>query len=97
MANYLRITVYHPGKDVSAIIDCNGKFEQPWELSVFMIQKGFNVLEIGNENKFLEGNISRIPEETNKLMLRACMQGKPAYNGKNVEVNGKSYNPNKNN
>ena len=96
MANYLRVTVYHPNKNVSAIIDCNGKFEQPWELSVFMIQKGFDVLEIGNENKFLEGNIERVPEETDKLILRACMQGKPAYNGQNVEVNGKSYNPNKN-
>lgn len=61
-----------------------------------MIKKGFKVLEIGNTTKFLEGNITCVSEETDKLILRACMQGNPAYNGAYVEVNGKSYNPNKN-
>ena len=31
MANYFRITAYHPDKDISAILDSYGKFEKLWQ------------------------------------------------------------------
>ena len=33
MANYIRITAYHPAKKVYAIYDSNGRFEKLWQLS----------------------------------------------------------------
>lgn len=95
MEKYYRTTVYHPVKDICAIIDCYGKFKEPWQLSVYLIPKGFKVIEIGDAEKFGEGNLSVVPEKTDKLMLRACANGKPVYDGNAVNINGKYYFPNK--
>ena len=77
MANYFRITAYHPTEDV-------GMF------SALLVSKGFKILAVGNETKFSEGNIPKA-EESDKLFLRACMKGNPEQNGSVIEVNGKSY------
>ena len=42
---YFRITGYHPTKDISFILDCNGMFEKLWQFSAFVISKCCNVLE----------------------------------------------------
>ena len=97
MSNYFRITVYYPEKNVSAIIDSNGKFEKLWQLSSFLIQKGFKVLEIGNDENFSVGNILKAEPNTEKLILRACDSSKPDYNGSNVSVKNKYYIPEKKN
>lgn len=31
MANYFRITAYHPQKDVCAVLDSNGMFDAIWQ------------------------------------------------------------------
>ena len=90
MANYFRITAYHPTDDVGIIVDSNGKFEKLWQFSAFLVSKGFKILAVGNETKFSEGNIPKA-EESDKLFLRACMKGNPEQNGSVIEVNGKSY------
>lgn len=77
MANYFRITAYHPQKDISAILDSNGKFEKLWQFSAYLIQKGFKIIEVGNEEKFTEGNIPLITERNEKILLRASAKGKP--------------------
>ena len=41
--------------------------------------KGFEVLEVGNADKFLDGNILRAPQNAQKLLLRANAKGKPEY------------------
>ena len=33
MANYFRITAYHPAKNVCAVFDSNGRFEKLWHLT----------------------------------------------------------------
>ena len=80
MANYFRITAYHPQKDISVIMDSNGKFEKLWQFSAYLIQKGFKIIEVGNQEKFLDGNIDRAPE--NK---------QPVHKGNTIEVNNKHY------
>ena len=90
MANYFRITAYHPTEDVGMIVDSNGKFEKLWQFSAFLVSKGFKILAVGNETKFSEGNIPKA-EESDKLFLRACMKGNPEQNGSVIEVNDKSY------
>jgi hypothetical protein len=98
--NYFRITGYCEQQDFSFIMDCYGCFEKIWQFSAYLISKGLKVLEVGNDTKFLDGNIDRIkPNE--KLVLRATIKGKPEYitqtiNGtkyKAVKVNNKIYIP----
>lgn len=90
MANYFRITAYNPNKDVGMIVDSNGKFEKLWQFSALLVSKGFKILAVGNDSKFTEGNIPKT-EESDKLLIRACMKGLPVQNGTMLEVNGKSY------
>ncbi len=54
MANYFRITAYHPEEDLSVIMDTYGLFEKLWQFSADLIRKGIKVLEVGNDQKFIE-------------------------------------------
>ena len=90
MANYFRITAYNPNEDVGMIDDSNGRHEKLWQFSAELVAKGFKIFAVGNETKFTEGNIPKT-EESDKLLLRACMKGTPLQNGSLIEVCGKSY------
>ncbi len=89
MNNYYRITGYCEQKDFCFIIDCYGKFEKLWQFSSHLIQKGLKVLEVGNSEKFMDGNLERITEPTDKLILRAAAHGKPEYTTQ--AINGVTY------
>ncbi len=101
MNNYYRITGYCEQEDFCFILDCHGAFEKLWQFSSLLVQKGLKVLEVGNDTKFTDGNISRIAENTEKIVLRANAKGKPKYitqtvNGiahKAVKVADKIYIP----
>lgn len=101
MNNYFRITAYHPGEDLSAILDANGMFKEIWEFSAFLISKGFKILEAGDDTKFLDINIEKAEAIPDKIILRATSKGKPSYtdhtlNGKifrTVQVEYKQYIP----
>ena len=93
MANYFRITAYHPAKNICAVFDSNGRFEKLWQFSSYLIQKGFKIIEVGADDKFDYGDLDRAPADKDKIILRACAKGKPALNGDSVEVNGKHYTP----
>ena len=49
MNNYFRLTVYHPEKDICAILDSNGLYEKVWQFSSFLIGKNFKILEHSTE------------------------------------------------
>ena len=91
MANYFRITAYHPAKNVCAVFDSNGRFEKLWQFSSYLIQKGFKIIEVGADDKFDYGDLDRAPADKDKIILRACAKGQPAINGSTVSVNGKCY------
>ncbi|MEG1751952.1 MAG: hypothetical protein RR247_02695 [Clostridia bacterium] len=101
--NYFRITGYDPQNDFSFIIDCNGMFEKIWQFSSMLIQKGLKVLEVSNNEKFLDVNIDRVSEDTEHIILRATADGKPEYiaqtingvNYKAIKVADKIYIPDK--
>ena len=57
MSNYFRITAYHPAKNICAIFDSNGRFEKHWQFSAYLVQKGFKIVEVSSDDKFLDGNI----------------------------------------
>ena len=94
MANYFRITAYHPTEDISVIMDANGLCEKLWQFSASLIGKGFKILEANIDGQFDFGNIDKCNEVSDKILLRACAKGKPVYNGKAVTVNGMYYTPN---
>ena len=77
MANYFRITAYHPDKDISVILDSNGKFEKLWQFSAYLVQKGFKILEVGANENIIESTFPAIKEVSNKIILRAIDNGKP--------------------
>lgn len=90
---YFRVTVYHPAEDVSAIIDSNGCFEKLWQLSAMLVQKGFKILEVGADDRFLEGDLPMLDANHHHLLLRACKAGRPDYTNGVVQIGGKSYIP----
>ena len=77
MANYFRITAYHPEKDISVILDSNGKFEKLWMFSSYLVQKGFKILEVGDKDRIVESTFPAIDEASDKIFLRAIDKGKP--------------------
>ena len=89
MSNYFRITAYHPAGDFSAIFDSHGRFEEIWQFSSFLVYKNFRILEV-SEN-FRDGDLPRVPEEPDKIILRACAKGRPVIRDNMAEVSGKRY------
>ena len=103
MNNYFRLTVYHPEKDICAILDSNGLYEKVWQFSSFLISKNFKILEVSNKDNMIDVNIGFADEDSNKILLRAVAHGKPKYfdhvidgqKYKAVQVKDKIYIPEK--
>ena len=95
MNHYYRITAYRSKGDFSVIIDCNGRYEKIWQFSSFLVKNGFHILEVGDGDTFGDGNLSRAESNPDKLILRACMKGRPMYGENTVTVSNKFYLPNK--
>ncbi len=91
MKNYFRITAYHPETDTCAILDSYGKFEKLWQFSSYLVNKGFKVVQVGNDEKFTDGNIQKVNPDLTHIFLRACAKGKPIINDNVVEVSDKKY------
>lgn len=90
MTNYFRITAYHPTEDISVIMDSNGMFEKLWQFSSLMVQKGFKIIEVGSDEKFLDVNIEKSDFISDKIILRADAKGKPETITQTL--NGTTYN-----
>lgn len=101
MGQYFRVTAYHKEINVSAIFDTNGFFDKIWQLSSYLIGKGFTILEVTKEENLIDINIDRIAYDKDHIYLRDCQTGKPTYledtiNGqkrKVVQVNDLMYVP----
>ena len=92
MNNYYRITAYHPEKNISVIMDSYGMFEKLWQFSAFLVEKGFDIIAVGKEDNFTDGNIERQTEPLpDKIILRACQRDKPNFFDTKVTVNDKYY------
>jgi hypothetical protein len=88
MNTYYRITAYHKEKDFSVILDTYQMFQQLWEFSALLIEKGFEILEVGKTTKFGEGNTPITDKYPKKIVIRATQDGRPDY--KYVNDNGVS-------
>lgn len=103
MTNYFRITGYCPEKDFSFIMDCYGKLEKKWQFSAELVKRGLKIIEVSDDEQFLEGNIPLLVNPTDKFVLRAYANGKPEYVTQTirgidcnvVKIDDKTYIPNK--
>ena len=91
MANYFRITAYHPTENLSVIMDSNGLFQKLWQFSSYMVSKGFKIIEVGGEDKFNEGDMPKAERDAVHIILRACKSGQPDIKDNRITVEGKSY------
>jgi len=100
---YYRVTAYHPAKDLSIIMDSNGLYDALWKFSSSLVNKGFEIFEVGSSDKFLDVNINKVEPDSDKYILRAICTGKPqtfmqAVDGKLyhvLQVKEKIYIPDK--
>ena len=86
MANYFRITAYYPEKDISVILDSNGKFEKLWQFSSYLVEKGFKILQVGAKDKLIDASFPYVESESTKILMRCIYKGYPeiqemAYQG----------------
>ena len=91
MANYFRITAYHPTENLSVIMDSNGLFEKLWQFSAYLVSKGFKIIEVGNEDKFNDGDMPKVKQDTSYVILRAYKSGEPIKIGNSITVENKTY------
>ena len=89
MANYFRITAYHPGEDYCFIVDSHGRFERLGAFSSYLVHKGVKILEVSNGDTFLDGNMKRAKEHPEFLYIQSVQRGAPTKT--TVTVDGKSY------
>ena len=72
-----------------------------WLFSAYLIQKGFKIIEVGNEEKFDEGDMPKTERDTVNIILQSCTQGKSANTAltknciayKAIAVENKTYIP----
>ena len=104
MANYYRITAYHPIEDFSFIVDSHGRFEELWAFSSYLVSKGLKILEVSTEEKFLDGNMKQAKEHPEYLYIQSAQRGQPTKTTvtidrktyRAVEICGRRYVPDRN-
>lgn len=64
-------------------MDSYGEFNELRQFISFLVDKGFSIIAVGNENFFNDGNIQK---STNKMILRAESQGRPTKDGKQISA-----------
>lgn len=89
MTTYFRITAYHPEEDLSVIMDSFGLFEKVWQFSSELVKKGFKIIEVGSDEKFIEGQIPKTNYEPDQLILRSHQKGRPLPS--TLKENGITY------
>ena len=58
-------------------MDCYGKLEKKWQFSAELVKRGLKIIEVSDDEQFLEGNIPLLVNPTDKFVLRAYANGKP--------------------
>ena len=89
--NYFRITAYNKSEDYSIIADSYGAFNELWEFSSSLVQKGFSIIAVGTTEKFDYGNIPKVNEPSKKILIRSTVKGPPKKDGNKITVGDKTY------
>ena len=93
--DYFRITVYSPERNVSAILDCNGHHDKLWKFTSYFVKNNWQLIAVGKDGEFEDGNIPRVEEDTEHILLRACMTGCVKSNNGQINISGRYYKNNR--
>lgn len=73
MAKYFRIKALYPKNNMEIIVDSYGKYDEIWQLSAFLIKKGFKVLEVFDDSKISDNELPKNDTvDTEHIIIRAC-------------------------
>ena len=50
-----------------------------WQFSAYLIQKGFKIIEVGNEEKFDEGDMPKAERDTDGIAYKAIAVENKTY------------------
>ncbi len=78
--------------------------EELWQFSSLMVQHKIQIIEVGNSDKFIDGNIGLVDYDANHITLRVAAKGLPenttytqdGITYKAIKVADKIYVPDKN-
>ena len=75
MAKYFRVKAHYPKENITIVVDSYGKYEEIWQLSAFLIKKGFKILQVWDDGKVTDADISKAHNINKKyLYLRTCIK-----------------------
>jgi len=77
MSKYFRVKAFYPKENMTVIIDSYGKYDKLWQLSAFMVQKGFKILEVWDDENVPDTEIPKVNTiDTSHLIVRSCEEAK---------------------
>ena len=91
MNTYFRITAYHPTLDISFIIDNVNQYDAMWKFSADLVKRKCKIVAVSNDTQFEDGNIPRIQEDPEHIVLRACVKGLVEKQNGVINVLGRHY------
>ena len=92
--NYFRITAYNKEEDFSCILDSNGMFENLWQFSSYLVNKGFNIIDASKLENITDANIDNANVDTEHIILQATQDGKVEPKDYTIKVANKFYTTN---
>jgi len=77
MSKYFRVKAFYPKENMTIIIDSYGKYDKLWQISAFMVQKGFKILEVWDDENVPDTEIPKVKTvDTSHLIVRFCKEAK---------------------
>lgn len=77
MNKYFRVKALYPQNNMAIVADSYGKFDEIWQLSAFLIKKGFKILEVFDNGKIPDNELPKIDKvDTKHIIIRACTEVK---------------------
>ena len=73
MSKYLRVKAHYPKENMTVVVDSYGKYDEIWQLSAFLIKKGFKILQVWDDGKLTDKDIPKVNTvDTAHLFVRTC-------------------------
>ena len=74
MAKYFRVKAHYPKENMTIVVDSYGRYDEIWQLSAFLIKKGFKILEVWDDGKVSNTYISKVNiVDNNHIIVRSCI------------------------
>ena len=91
MNTYCRIAAYCPEQNIGFIADSHGRFSDLLEFVTYFVDRGIKIIAVSDD--FDAGDLPRVGEDKEHIIIRACGRGSPNRTQTGIELNGKRYIP----